>query len=416
MSLENYLNWTVSIDCGTIHGNYQGQIKSVDQINQTITLKHTFHNGILLSEDQSDLITISAKDILNLKLLSQPGENFQIPKTILNKSNEQQLKTAPIANNGQKSIGNSSQIDRCRSSKSWSDENDFDYSSTTTTNGSILKSSNQIEEKYRCDQMILQHNNSPINYEQILLPIPTTKKYLTDEGLIIPTINQDFRHRLYHISEQYGFTLDQRIETMGHCINDMSLHLLGGTQRLSVKNRNQYPIIVVLACWNDIQGAYAIAAARILATKNIRIYLYLPLNSNTIQMNFIETQLKLFRSTDGIITHHIQDLPQSPIDLILNGLDNSDSSIRNQFWYNQLVEYSCQVRTSIISIDPPLDVGLIPCKYSLIPLLPLSRNSNDNIGRLYLCDLGFGQKVFQHLQIRYSSPFGAKSFIPLHEN
>ena len=307
MSYENYLNSTVSIDCGNLRGNYQGQIKSVDQTNQTITLQHTFHNGILLSEDSADLTTISAKDILNLKLLSQPGSNFEVSKTIVNKSNEQQLKPAPIANNGHKSIVNSS---RGRSSKSWSDEfvqdNDQLDVLDSYSNGSTMKFANQIEEKYRCDQMILQHNNSPINYEQILLPIPTTKKYLTDEGLIIPSINEQFRTRLYHISEQYGFTLDQRIESMGHCINDMCLHLLGGTQRLSVKNRHQYPIIVVLACQNEIQGAYAIAAARILATKNIRIYLYLPANSNSLQQHFIENQLKLFRSTDGIITHHFQ--------------------------------------------------------------------------------------------------------------
>lgn len=27
--------------------------------------------------------------------------------------------------------------------------------------------------------MILEHNNGPIDYEQIQLPLPTTKKYLT---------------------------------------------------------------------------------------------------------------------------------------------------------------------------------------------------------------------------------------------
>lgn len=64
----------------------------------------------------------------------------------------------------------SSQINPTRSVKTWSDENEFDHS-----NGFGFKP----EEKYRCDQMILQHNNSPINYEQILLPIPTPKKYLT---------------------------------------------------------------------------------------------------------------------------------------------------------------------------------------------------------------------------------------------
>jgi hypothetical protein len=42
-----------------------------------------------------------------------------------------------------------------------------------------LAKTNQLQDKYRCDQMILEHNNGPIDYEQIQLPIPTTKKYLT---------------------------------------------------------------------------------------------------------------------------------------------------------------------------------------------------------------------------------------------
>jgi hypothetical protein len=97
MSFENFVNWTVSIDCGSKLGNYQGQIKSVDQINQTLTLKHAFHNGILIDEH---LIVIQAKDIVDLNLLSQPGSYFQIPKIIQKKSNSEQLKAAPIANNG----------------------------------------------------------------------------------------------------------------------------------------------------------------------------------------------------------------------------------------------------------------------------------------------------------------------------
>jgi hypothetical protein len=104
MSFENFVNWTVSIDCGAIIGNYQGQIKSVDEINQTLTLKHAFHNGILIDEDGIHCIVIKAKDIIDLNLLSQPGSSFQIPKTINKKSNyeqaQQQLKAAPIANNG----------------------------------------------------------------------------------------------------------------------------------------------------------------------------------------------------------------------------------------------------------------------------------------------------------------------------
>ena len=91
---------------------------------------------------------------------------------------------------------------------------------------------------------------------------------------------------------------------MGHSITDMCLHLLGGTQRLLMKNRHQYPIIVVLSCSNDLSGAYSICAARILATKNIRIHLYLPPNQ-IINENLIENELKLFRTTQSILTDQV---------------------------------------------------------------------------------------------------------------
>jgi hypothetical protein len=103
----------------------------------------------------------------------------------------------------------------------------------------------------------------------------------------------------------HGYSLERRVEAMGRCTSDMCLHLLGGTQRLLVKNRHQHPTIVVLACSTEIQGAYAISAARILASRNIRIYLYLPLISSNIQHQFIQNELKLFGTTEGILTHHV---------------------------------------------------------------------------------------------------------------
>ncbi len=122
---------------------------------------------------------------------------------------------------------------------------------------------------------------------------------------MIPSINIELRNRLFSSAEYYGYSLERRIESMGRCTSDMCLHLLGGTQRLLVKNRHQHPTIVVLACSTEVQGAYAICAGRILASKNIRIYLYFPSNSNTNQENFIENELKLFRTTQGIITNNV---------------------------------------------------------------------------------------------------------------
>ena len=104
---------------------------------------------------------------------------------------------------------------------------------------------------------------------------------------------------------------------------------------------------------------------------------------------------------------------------MLNGLDAanySDSILFGKPWYRDIVQYCSRLQASIIGIDPPLDGGAIECKYSLVPLLPLVAMSSKNVGRLYLCDLGFGRNVFQSLHIRYVSPFAAKSFVALHEN
>ncbi|UJR34893.1 hypothetical protein I4U23_027671 [Adineta vaga] len=413
MTFENFLNWTVSIDCGSSIGNYQGEIKSIDGINQTLTLKNAFLNGILLDQE---LIIIKSKDILDLNLLSQPGSSFQIPKPIPKKSNQdlsqQQSKPAPIANN------NGNKSNRNSSLKSWSDEDINEEMKNRLIIESSTKTS-QLSDKYRCDQMILEHNNGPIDYEQIQLPVPTTKKYLTDEGLIIPAINTELRDKLFNAGEYYGYSKERRIESMGRCTSDMCLHLLGGTQRLLVKNRHQHPTIIVLACLTEIQGAYAISAGRILASRNIRVYLYLQPNTNLIRNNLVENELQLFQTTQGILTTNVSDLPHSPVDLILNGLDsanNSDSVLFAKPWYREIVQYCSRLQASVIGVDPPLDGGAIECKYSLVPLLPLVAMSSKNVGRLYLCDLSFGQKVFQHLHIRYASPFGAKSFVALHEN
>jgi hypothetical protein len=104
MSFENFLNWTVSIDCGSILGIYQGQIKSVDEIQQTLTLKHAFHNGVLLDEDGHHPIMIQARHIQDLNLLAEPGTPFQVPKIINKRSSnddaQQQSKPASIATNG----------------------------------------------------------------------------------------------------------------------------------------------------------------------------------------------------------------------------------------------------------------------------------------------------------------------------
>ncbi|CAF4330060.1 unnamed protein product [Rotaria sp. Silwood2] len=93
-------------------------------------------------------------------------------------------------------------------------------------------------------------------------------------------------------------------------------------------------------------------------------------------------------------------LPRSYVDLILNRFDVANyfnSVLLAKPWYCDIVQYCSRLQTSIIDVDLPVDSRAIECKYSLVPLLILVSMSSKNIGRIYLCDLGFRQKVFQHL-------------------
>jgi hypothetical protein len=71
----------------------------------------------------------------------------------------------------------------------------------------------------------------------------------------------------------HGYSLERRVEAMGRCTSDMCLHLLGGTQRLLVKNRHQHPTIVVLACSTEVQGASSQLLVHSLRTTSVVLFL-----------------------------------------------------------------------------------------------------------------------------------------------
>jgi hypothetical protein len=103
------------------------------------------------------------------------------------------------------------------------------------------------------------------------------------------------------------------------------------------------------------------------------------------------------------------------IDLIINAIDSgSNINVNSQLWYRNLVKYCGTNKASVVSIDPSPDGTAIQSKLSVVPVLPQAMSPN--CGRVYLCDLGFTKKVFDAVNIKYQSPFGAKFLIPLHDN
>ncbi|KAL6055723.1 hypothetical protein STEG23_006023 [Scotinomys teguina] len=101
----------------------------------------------------------------------------------------------------------------------------------------------------------------------------------------------------------------------------------------------------------------------------------------------ITNELSLFSKTQGQQASSLRDLPTSPVDLVINRLD--------QPWHKAAMAWANQNRTPVLSIDPPgheVEQG-IDAKWSLVLGLPLPLG--EHAGRVYLCDIGIPQQVFQ---------------------
>lgn len=107
------------------------------------------------------------------------------------------------------------------------------------------------------------------------------------------------------------------------------------------------------------------------------------------------------------------EMPSGAVDIIINALDSHDNKhLRDQSWYQGVVEWTKTHRASVLSIDPPCEGVVIDTKWSLSIALPLSLPKS--AGKMYLCDLGIPSKVYSEIGIKYASPFGSKYVIPLH--
>lgn len=97
---------------------------------------------------------------------------------------------------------------------------------------------------FRHDENIL--TGAPTVYRQITVPKSDVCEYVTDNGLIIPSISYSLRSKLFAIADKYGLTWERRVELMGRCATELSLQLVGGAHRLSPHNTHQWPTVVIL--------------------------------------------------------------------------------------------------------------------------------------------------------------------------
>ncbi|CAL7936515.1 unnamed protein product [Xylocopa violacea] len=257
--------------------------------------------------------------------------------------------------------------------------------------------------RYRHDENVIV--SEPTVFRQIVVPGAGEKEYVTDNGLIIPSITLNLHRQLIGAADRLGISWERRVELLGRAGAEIILQLLGGSRRLNPNNAHQWPTVVAL-CGPHRSGAAGVNCARQLSSHGVKTILFVE-NSEDV---FLLQELSLYKLTGNKVETKVKNLP-SVVDLILVALcdENSPKTIA------PIARWANSNRAPILAIEPPATgtPGILS-KFSLLGGLPLS-HSVDN-GRLYLCNLALPNKVYADVGITYRSPFGPKFVIPLHSN
>ena len=88
----------------------------------------------------------------------------------------------------------------------------------------------RVDAKYKCDENVLQ--GATAVYRQIKVSGDgATKEYVTDSGLVVPSVTLALRERFFAVAELSGYGKDRLIEMVGRSASEMVLQLLGGVNR-----------------------------------------------------------------------------------------------------------------------------------------------------------------------------------------
>ncbi|XP_046398528.1 enhancer of mRNA-decapping protein 3 [Ischnura elegans] len=487
---ENWVGYAVSLDCGDTLGSYQGHISAVDTKEQTITLTKVFQNGIPHS---SPSVTLSARDIKDLKIIDtspdaatnsvsiakpsvkRTGRSVSESLTTTKNSSpmvdvvRKQVTEEMASRNHSVSEGNRTPSKKDRFRNRWTDRNeacfgnhidntmdqDFDFEKNlalfnkqavfdeinASQKPDILRQADS-NRQYRHDENII--GSTPIIYKQLIVPSPDLKEYVTDTGLVVPSVTPELRHQLFAAAERLGLSVERQTELFGRAATEIALQLLGGSHRLNPHNAHQWPTVVAL-CGPHRQGAAGINCARQLASHGIRTLVYVADPQRLPSQ--ISAELALYRVTGNGVVSNVKDLPSVAVDLIILALEGHSpsfssapsnggpsvashktfpsswkqsssspalSSLSSSTGIAPVAGWAHENRATVLALDPPATGTGVGTKVTLAPVLPLS-HSSDN-GKIYLCNLGYPLGAFQDVGIKYRSPFGPKFVIPLYLN
>ncbi|XP_013773360.1 enhancer of mRNA-decapping protein 3-like isoform X2 [Limulus polyphemus] len=453
---DRWIGCEVVIDCGDVLGVFQGRISEVDTEDQTITLVDFYRNGV---HSQYPHLVVSSQDICDLKILhtaedleksshnqvdhclnktsniTETEESFSSPAKVeehnKRRGDGRKKITTPKKIEGKKRLTERDEACFSAPVDSYILEHEFDFEKNLALFDKqaifeeieahskpdvvrLVDINRRQTAKYRCDENVLL--SEPVTYREITVPCVVEKEYVTDTGLVVPSISKELRSRLIEASDRFGFSTERRLEMAGRAASEMVLQLAGGNHRLNPQNSHQRPTAVVI-CTSHQQGAQAVNCGRHLANHGVQVTVLHPAVHEAEDLWFTK-ELKLFKLTGGKTTSSVADLLPKTVDIILVAIDEQLETYEvkiDQHWYNSSHQWASHCKAPLLLLDPPPEAKTISDfepKWILVTVLPSAFPSSN--ASLYLCDLGLPGEVFSDVGIRYASPFGSKFVIPLY--
>ncbi|EDW94709.1 enhancer of mRNA-decapping protein 3 [Drosophila yakuba] len=294
------------------------------------------------------------------------------------------------------------------------------------------------EQKYRHDENILA--SKPLQLRQIESMFDGSQDFVTDDGLIIPTIPAYVRNKIEISADKAGLSLQRQIDILARGASDLAITLLGGARRLTPANNHQWPKIVIICDGVKNMRTINIGAAtgRQLASHGLTVLLYVE-QAKLLEQHSSSPEISLFKATDNVIVYSVDALPTPDLVILSTNTANLSDAIKKWLSVN---------RASVLAVDPPpCGINEVAIKYSILPILPLNgistatsssssaaatptpiastsaaaaatksaaATSTNNCGKLYLCNLGIPDKFYRDCGIKYKSPYGHKYVIPIH--
>lgn len=107
----------------------------------------------------------------------------------------------------------------------------------------------QQQKKYRHDENVIV--SEPAEMRQIESLFEGSEDFVTDEGLIIPTIPAFVRMKIEICAQKCGLSMQRQLDMLARGATDLAILLLGGARRLNPNNRHQWPTIAIICEKSD---------------------------------------------------------------------------------------------------------------------------------------------------------------------